>query len=334
MRNKKSLGLERAKDYPWARERSADHRAISRSLRDFNKANAHLIKERVTLADVTTFPVFLRNRSAASRKQQINYLARHVRFIELAIATIAPLAARALVTHGANQILSVTFPGKDIHLGGSLTNIINTSLAIVKLASDGLEAQTRVLARTLDERIYQTMLLYSSPSDFAVWQEAQTDAQARAAWYSLFSRKQRRRKRLRQLEQALGLDLGEPHELWRDNAESLYSTAVHGGNVPVVLGAFGFAFDSDAVSVGLFGHASAAAKPTLAHIGFQLLYFVSALSRVLKLIHNWEPDISDPMFAYHVAFRDALFALAPQWAEQMRKGGDAEEMEQLGASVS
>lgn len=293
-----------------------ERRAIAAALRTFSHEHREVIQNNITLGDIDAFSCLLGQFRSKAHRLQSPRLIRYQTLIYLELAAIGSLSVAASEVGGETKILQPDFPAKDIHLAGSLTNIVNTALAILRLALDGLDTQARVLVRTLNERIFQVLLLYSSAADFEEWQKAQDQLDTKQAWYQLFSRKRRLRRRLRELERALDFDLGDAHETWRDGADADYSAAVHGGSVPVQVGSWAFDYDTGHLTPALYGRASAAAKPTLAHTRWQLFYFILLFSRVLERVHHWKPQLSDPMIAYHVGFRQALIASAHHWVDE------------------
>ena len=153
-----------------------ERRAISKILRQVNNANRKKTKITVTLNDLDSFAKMCRAFSREAAKQQTPLLQSYIQIIDLEIAAIGALAvATTSFQSRTNQVLHATFPAKDIHLSMSLTNITNTVLAILKLVVNGFDTQARALVRMLDERIYQSTLLYSAPQDFELWHEAQSD---------------------------------------------------------------------------------------------------------------------------------------------------------------
>ncbi|HXU92711.1 MAG TPA: DUF5677 domain-containing protein [Gallionella sp.] len=215
-----------------------------------------------------------------------------------------------------NVILRKDFAGKDIHLCSFLNNICNTATAAMNLIKQGYDTQARILIRTLDERIYQCMVLFASSEDYENWGKAEEQEDAKQAHYDLFSRKGRILKRVSELEEKyLGLsDHKNEIQAWRKERESYYSMAVHGAASAVLIGSASFALEDDSAHIpNLFGIPSSASSGTLSHMIYQLHGLLLLLPEILNDVHGWHPTVEDELERIYLATSGAATILVRQW---------------------
>jgi hypothetical protein len=211
-------------------------------------------------------------------------------------------------------ILNKRFPARDLALSGALLNIFHTVIAINKLCLEGLDTQARILVRTLDERLMQVPVLFSTPENYKQWHAAQTPEESKSMHYKIFAKKKSLLNSYQEIEKTLfGGQRDEETYRWRLDNESYYSMAVHGSASAVLIGSFAFDFESEKVSPNILGRASAASISTLHHCRFQLIWFLIILEKLLKRYHNWTPDSTIEIDAQYAACVSIAKATIPEW---------------------
>ncbi|KJZ16088.1 hypothetical protein TW85_04315 [Marinomonas sp. S3726] len=205
----------------------------------------------------------------------------------------ASLGALSLATLGntikENEILDINYPATDMWFSAHLTNIINTVLSIKDLCINGFDTQARSLVRTLDERIYQTLILFSSAEDYDAWKNTEDSKQAH---YELFSKKKSILKKITKLDSKYLSLSASNHDFLRSLRradEEYYSDCIHGASVSVVIGSLAYPFgdlEEGPFVSSLFGRASSCSFQTLHHVIGQMAYFTYMLNAILMDIHS------------------------------------------------
>jgi hypothetical protein len=297
--------------------------AASAVLREFNKSQRCDGPQRVTLRKIDSVLQFFRS---GPKEAGSALSSRHETEIELCrynIATVALLSIVARQSEHGHEILGKDFPANDSNLCGFLANISNTAQAALLLVINGLDTQARVLLRTLDERIYQAIILFHSAQDYKIWHAGESSDDARSAHYQLFSRKGRLQKKLRAIEEEYLSSEGDLNELveWRKEQDEFYSMAVHGSMAAVMVGSWAFAFEGGNVTFpNVFGRASSASTSTLRHLLFQLHHFNFLFPAVLKDVHGWEASKDDDMELAYLAFSALAHNLSLSWIAEGEPG--------------
>lgn len=298
-------------------------------LRGFNNHHALSGKARLNLKSFDEYVRFINDAYYHPSKVIENNCPDHLLVINLYLISLSSVAVSAIKgtpngVQDKNVLLKTDFSGSDIHLGSFLNNICNTTSAAISLIKQGYDTQARVLIRTLDERIYQCIVLFSSSSDYEKWDEAEDQDDAKNAHYSLFAKKGRILKRITELEEKyLGF---KDHQLelraWRKEREVYYSMAVHGSSAAVMVGSASFSFEDESIMMpNLFGHPSSASRGTLSHIIYQLHFFLLLLPEILKDVHKWKPSIENEFEKTYLAYSDIALVIGSNWITQENREG-------------
>jgi hypothetical protein len=253
-----------------------------------------------------------------SKKVASPHLKDTIDDIEICVMAINLLALKCMhaLAHDnrLRVILSEKFPARDINLSGALLNICHTSIAINKLCLEGLDTQARILVRTLDERLMQIPILFSTEQNYREWHAAQTPEESKSAHYRVFAKKKSLIKKYQEIERELfGNEKDEESYKWHLENESFYSMAVHGASNAVLIGSFSFDFESEKVFPNILGRASSASVQTLRHCRFQILWFLLMLERLLEKFHEWTPDLSQDLDSQYAACISIAKATVPEW---------------------
>lgn len=265
----------------------------SKYLREFNKTNNLKREESVKLREIDDLLTWIDSGPKESKLEAKPYIKNEVTHIRLHILSSAMLIASCAKNNEEDNIISQNHPAQDIQLCGFLNNICNTAASALHLIEMGFDTQARILARTLDERIYQTIILFESSTDYMEWKEAETPEKSKQAHYNLFSKKGRILKKIKSIEEKyLGLeDYKNEFSIWRKESETFYSMAVHGSAAAVLVGSSSFSFMNETVKFpNTLGMATSSSIATLRYISRQLLYFNLLFPIILREVHNWTPN--------------------------------------------
>lgn len=295
-------------------------------LRQFNKKHQLSDKNKINLKVFDGFFKLINNSHYSPQKTIEEHYAEQLYLLNLLQTALGSFVLMSLKStprgvEDKNIILKKGF--YDIHLRSFISDVCNTSSAIITLIKQGYDTQSRILARTLDERIYQCLILFTSIEDYEVWRKAESNEDAKNAHYNLFSKKNRLLKKVRELDRKYLKDDDNDNEtqLWRKESGDYYSLAVHGSSASVIVGSFSFSFDGTQARPNIFGCPSSASKGVLKHVIYQLTHFLALLQRILYDEHKWVPDISNDldklcMASYEVATKASIIWLLEAYGEE------------------
>lgn len=238
---------------------------------------------------------------------------KEVEAIEVIASTLGSLALSAMTNTKSNKILKKQYPASDWFLHCHITNIVNTLLSIKYLCINGFDTQSRSLVRTLDERIYQTLILFSSNDDYELWHKADDP---KAAHFKLFSRKKAILKKIKKLEDQhlSNINTATLMSVRKDDIE-FYSDSIHGSALSILAGSVAYPFgeiDSGPFIPALFGRASSCTFQTLHYVIGQMAYFSYMLYEILIKYHLWKPDIEDEYQNVYNTLNSYIFPLAEE----------------------
>ncbi len=230
------------------------------------------------------------------------HFVKEVNVIDYISASLGALALGTLNNvEKENEVLAKDFPATDMWLSSHLTNIVNTALSIKDLCLNGFDTQARALVRTLDERIYQALILFSSAEDYRGWKNADSSKQA---YYEIFSKKKSLLNKITRLENKY-LTLSESNHVYlrslREESDEYYSDCIHGAHVSVIAGALAYPFgniEEGPFISALFGRASSCSFQTLNHMIGQLAYFSHMLNVILIDMHSIEKSNNEYVSIY------------------------------------
>jgi hypothetical protein len=254
-----------------------------------------------------------------SRSTVLLHLGPDVYVANLAIVALSYLALEAFKHRDGdrNIFLASDFPANDFQFACNITNIANSGLCVLHLARDGFDTQARILLRSLSEAIYQTLIVFSTASEFTEYHAAQDAAQTKETWYRLFGGKKRLYSKLSALEARLGMHRGRLEQLaaWREEQMVFFSQDTHHASPSAHIGSLAYAFDGDRVEPAILGGASRHSRLTIQHLGLQLFSFVGTMHDVLLKIHRWSPDIESANVCRYLAAFDAICEVSHELLE-------------------
>lgn len=297
-------------------------REISSILRFFNKRYSLKGERRVSLKSFDSFFSRISKSHRKSGAEIEKHYPDELYILQLHLTEFGSLTLAANQhSEKKNKILSEEFTGKDIHLCALLNNISNTATAAISLVKQGFDTQARVLLRTLDERIYQCLVLLSSSEDIEQWAKSEEQDDAKDSHYWLFARKGRLLKELAKLEKLyLGVHNQQEMSKWKKEREVYYSMSVHGSSAAVMAGSTAFSFEKIGYCTlpNLFGIPSEASGATLYHMIYQFQYFSSLLSAILDEEHRWDPNMECEHQRMYVFARNAAIICGKEflWGEE------------------
>lgn len=223
--------------------------------------------------------------------------------IEAQLLSISSLALYLTKNFNTDsKVVRSDFPAKDFQLGSSLIDLANTADCAFKLAMSGFSTQSRILIRSLIERIMQIIVVYFDAEDYRKWCDATEIGDSKFAYYQLFSKKGRLFKRYHQIEKEL-LGYSENCKLknHRVNDYAFQSMAVHGGSLAVNVGSW--SFNGDQVKPALFGSACDSLNDISCSIAFQLHNFIRLLNALLEQVHLWKQKESHGLISKFEFYR-------------------------------
>ncbi len=293
-------------------------------LREFNKEHELKGELKLHLKHIDQLSKFVNTGHDNDKYAISKHYSVELNILDLILSSLGALALASATTGAAeneNRILHKEFSGSDIHLCGFLTNICNTAVSAIKLVKQGFDTQARILVRTLDERMYQCLVLFFSSEDYNHWDNAEDQDEAKQAHYSLFGKKNRLLKKVQKIEDKyLGLSNNVANlSGWRKEMDGFYSMAVHGSSAAVLIGSASFSFEDDSTTFpNIFGAPSSASGSTLSHIIFQMYLFLALLPEVLEDIHEWQPNVEDYFERVYMATNKIAIVNIAHWLQLKR----------------
>lgn len=281
---------------------------ISESFRRFNREYS---LRAMTMRELDSHLCAFDSLKRDARRLTHEHLAHEVFAAQLPVATLCYLVLAANMDPPRKRIVCNDFPANDFQLACQLTKVVNTAVCIIHLSRDGYDTQARILTRTLNESIYQVLILFSSPKDYELYHRAESSEDTKRIWYELFGGKKRMFKKLMALEQSLGTSrlLSEEMQKWREERMDYYGEAVHHGVFSATWGSLARDFVEDQMHLAILGHASPSSKATLEHLQIQLCLFCKLFHELLLKIHSWTPDLSEPYLQKYLAMQTMLIDL-------------------------
>jgi hypothetical protein len=179
-----------------------------------------------------------------------------------------------------------------------LTQIVNYSLAVIRLVENGLDNPARCVLRTLNELVSQTLVLLADKSQLIEYAKAHDAHHAKEVWYTLFAKKGRLKKNLSKLEQEMGIPENSLSELraLRDDMDLNFSEAVHHSYVSTVVGAYNAPAETKLLNLALGGSFGERSRSTLDSLNAILVYFLHMLTHVFVNIHHFKFPTTDPFW--------------------------------------
>ena len=173
---------------------------------------------------------------------------------KLPVATLCYLALAANRLKGEPKIISHDFPANDFQLACLLTRVINTAICVIQLVRDGFNTQARILVRSLDESLYQTLILLSDAGDYSAYHKVEHVGDTKRIWYELFGGKKRLFRKLAALERRLGMSETAAAEFlsWREERMEYFGEVIHNGAIST-------SWESLAKDFGFFAKVSSSA---------------------------------------------------------------------------
>lgn len=289
----------------------------SETFRRFNKKFELKGQKRINLRTLDSAISLLKHFPDESEQEISLEYKDEIELCKLNTLVIALLSIISRDSEDEKPILNKSFPANGSQLCSFLANIANTSQSALILILKGFDTQARILLRTLDERILQAIVLFNSEQDYKTWHAGESESDAKAAHYQLFSKKGRLQKKIKALEkEMLGSEFdAEQIERWRQEQNESFSMAVHGSMASVMVGSWAFTLDDEEKIVfpNVFGHASSASRRSLSHLLFQLFYFNTFFLGLLRSVHDWAPDESNEMQREYLAMHGLAISATLKW---------------------
>jgi hypothetical protein len=281
---------------------------IRRQIAEVMKANKEYFPhatEKLTLRDFDKMCNLL---GEMRREANAHTVAYHQRELSIAYLFIWALALTCLAV-GPQRGRKPPVPKKWLDKSGKpdpnwilqnlLLQIVNYSLAVVRLIEDGLDIPSRCVLRALNELCCQFLVLSSDSSKLATYAKLKNPSEAKQVWYELFAKKGKLQKSLRDLESRVGLPNFLVSELssYRDHVNTFNSQALHHSFASAVICAYAVDFDSEEnLHFSLFGKASPASDATLYELNTILMYTLLMFLNVLVKLHGFKPPLKDKLW--------------------------------------
>jgi hypothetical protein len=180
-----------------------------------------------------------------------------------------------------------------------LLQIVNYSLAVVRLIEDGLEIPSRCVLRALNELCCQFLILSSERSKLSAYAKLENPAEAKKVWYELFAKKGSLWKSLTDLESRLGVPSFFVSELnsYRDYVNTFFSQSVHHSFASAVICSYVGDFSSEEnLHFSLFGKASPTSDTTLYELNTILIYTLLMFLNILAEVHEFKAPLEDELW--------------------------------------
>jgi len=202
-----------------------------------------------------------------------------------------------------------------------LIDIANTENSIYKLCRLGFDSQARILLRNLDERLMQTVVLFSNGDDFNKWQVARDETESKQAHYEIFSKKGSLLKKHGKIEQDIfDYKSGEMEvrQIRKTESEKL-SMHTHGASNSILSSAWRAIPDSENETryiPNFLGGFSYNSDETVSETFWRVWYFLKTFRLVLFKYHNWKQDVSNENILAFEFYRFISHELMSEWAEK------------------
>lgn len=173
-----------------------------------------------------------------------------------------------------------------------LLQIVNYSLAVVRLTEDGLDVPASCVLRALNELAAQLLVLATHKETFVAYAKIRNPEESRDLWHQLFARGKLNRH-LSNLEAQLGFDNDLLNEMrsFREHVMTTHSEAVHHSFASAVVRSWVGDFkNKEALHIGLFGKSSPRIDATLYELNCILTYAFVGFIALLVQFHGFRPS--------------------------------------------
>lgn len=180
-----------------------------------------------------------------------------------------------------------------------LSQIVNYSLAIVRLVEDGLDNPASCVLRALNELCCQFLVLSSERATLKAYAQLRKPEEAKQVWYELFAKKRKLSKSIENLEARIGIptELISVLRAYREDTSILHSEAVHHSFSSTVLRAYAVDLETeDNLHFALLGRATRASETTLNTLNTILMYTSLMFLNILIKIHGFKPQSDDALW--------------------------------------
>lgn len=181
-------------------------------------------------------------------------------------------------------------PDIEIYFMCAFIQIVNYSVSIRNLVSNGMDNQARSLLRIIIELMQQSLVLFDDTELFEEYAKAQNENEANDIWYENFGGG-KLSKKIKKLEKDhfgsdYSLEMGKYHkETFR-----FLSQTNHHSFVATVVGTFQTDIETGKIYPILLGHISDASYTTLEILIFNLWYFQQFFQSICKKNYNFHLD--------------------------------------------
>lgn len=197
---------------------------------------------------------------------------------------------------------SVVAAPTNLAVANHISWLCNSALAIRKLALLGFEPQAKVLARSLIEAIYQTLVIFHDHESYLAYIKGVDADSAKTAYYSVFAKKQSLHKKLQKLEDSfVSQSSAERNEQYGQRVGMLehYSQATHSSAIHVLQSALQPNEESN-LAPSVLGKFSLTTEHTLLNCSHEICYFCMLLEHIVEnvwLIDGLDTDENYSMFS-------------------------------------
>jgi hypothetical protein len=281
---------------------------VRRQIAEVMKANKKYFphaKEEPTLREFDQMCNLLRERRREANTHAASYHQRELSTAYLSIWALALTCLAVAPRRGRKPPVPKKWldksgkPDPNWLLQNLLLQIVNYSLAVVRLIEDGLDIPSRCVLRALNGLSCQFLVLSSDSSKLVTYAKLKNPSEAKQVWYELFAKKGKLQKSLTDLESRAGLPSSLVSELssFRDHVNTSHSQAVHHSFASAVICAYTGDFDSEEnLHFSLFGKASPASDATLYELNTILVHTLLMFLYVLVGVHKFKVPLKDKLW--------------------------------------
>jgi hypothetical protein len=291
-------------------------RQVANALKLGKKKFTNVTKDDLSLKQIDQMSNVLKEFRRKSNTDAIAYLQDELTIAYLSILALVVTwyAMSVYEVKGGKPLISKKWinskgkPDPNLVLRAMLLQIVNYSLAVVRLVEDGLDNPARCVLRALNELSYQFLVLASDSNKMAAYVGMKKSAEAKQVWYELFAKKGRLTKAIADLERRIGVPesvISEFHA-YREETSAITSEAVHHSFTSTVVLAHAGDFMTDEAFLALFGRAAPASNLTLDALNTNLFYTFSMFLNVLIEVHGFKASRKDRLWREMYLWNECL----------------------------
>lgn len=181
---------------------------------------------------------------------------------------------------------SVVAAPTNLAVANHLSWLCNSALTIRKLSLTGFEPQAKVLARSLVEAIYQTLVVFHDNESYLAYKQGIDSNSSKEAYYEVFAKKQSLHKNVQKLEDSFTSRSPVERDVqYAQRVKMLehYSQATHSSAIHVLTSALQ-PNDESGLNATILGKYTLSTQNTLLNCSHEICYFCMLLEHIAQNI--------------------------------------------------